>query len=203
MRLNRIMPVVFVLSMLGCDDEFHGASTAIEKSWAVDSPPTITIDACGGGIWVRRGKANEVKVTVARNSNCKNNSQAIAEDSLRFIDVEMSKEAETVRIVSRRTDNGATVCWSLTTSIEVYVPDGARLNLKTDVGSIWVEGSPREIKASNVAGATGFQLELPDGMRSGQPRSIKLEGWGGRVAIKQVPNGYESTGSVRVVENFR
>src|SRR5262249_17688329 len=153
--------------------------------------------------WVRRGRANKVTATVARNSNCKNKSQAVAEDALRFIDVEMFQEAETIRIVSRRSDNGATGCWSLTTSIEVYVPDGARLDLKTGVGSIWVEGSPREIKATNTAGATGFQLEPPDRMRSSGPRPIKLEGWGGRVEIRQGPKGYEFSGSVNAVEEFR
>src|SRR6516225_6434923 len=107
MRLNRIMPVLLVaLPMPGCDDEFQGASTSIAESWTVNSPPTVVIDACGGGIWVRRSKVNEVKAVVARNCSCKNRSQTAAEESLRFIDVRMSKEEETIRIVTRRTDNG-------------------------------------------------------------------------------------------------
>jgi hypothetical protein len=115
---------------------------------------------------------------------------------------EDSKKAETIRIVSRRPDYEATGC-DLTASIEVYFPDDARLDLKTDVCSIWVEGSPREIIATNVVGATGFQLELPDGMKSGEPRSIKLEGGGGRVEIKLGSNGYGPTFSAKAVGKFR
>jgi hypothetical protein len=201
MRFNRIIPVLVMVPLLGCDDEFQGASRSVEKSWPVTTSPTIIVDACGGGIWVRRGPANEVKVKVARNSSCKNKSWAYAEDSLRFIDVEMNQEADTVRIVSRRTDDGATECY-LTTSVEVYVPDGARLDLTTDVGSIWVEGSLREVRATNSAGAAGFELELP-GQGTGETRPIKLEGWGGRVDIKLGSKGYEYSGSVKMVEEFR
>ena len=43
-----------------------------------------------------------------RHSLCKTKSHAFAEDALRFIDVEMSNEAEIIRIVSRRRDNKAT-----------------------------------------------------------------------------------------------
>jgi hypothetical protein len=197
MRLHRVVPVVVVVSMLGCEGDFEGDSTATERSWAVDRPPTLIIDALGGGIWVRRGKANEVKAIITRHSLCKNKSHAFAEDALRFIDVEMSNEGEIIRIVSRRTDNEATGC-GLTTSIEVYVPDDARLDLKTDVGSIWVEGSPRGVKAANTMGATGFQLELPNRKRSGEPETIKLQGWGGRVEIELGPKGYEFTGAAPV-----
>src|SRR5262249_10612780 len=136
------------------------------------------------------------------NSNCKNNSQAIAEDALRFIDVEMSKEAETIRIVSRRTDNGATGCWSLTTSIEVYVPDGARLDLKAGVGSIWGAGSPQEIKATN-GGATRFELGFSEPTKPTDPRLLKLEGWGGHVEISLGPTGYQFTGDVKAVSVSR
>ena len=191
MRLHRVVPVVIVLSMLGCDGDYQGASMTVERTWAVDSPPMLIIDACGGGIWVRRGKPNEVTAIVTRNSLCKNKSHAFAEEALRFIDVEMSKEAKIIRIVSRRPDYEATEC-DLTTSIQVYVPDDARFDLKTDVGSICVEGSPREIVASNVVGAMGFELELPDGMRPGEPRLVKLEAAGGGCfQIKLGPSGYE------------
>jgi hypothetical protein len=201
MRVNRIMLVLVVVPMLGCDDEFQGASKSVEKSWPVNTSPTVIVDACGGGIWLRRGPANEVKAKLTRNSSCKNKSWAFAEDSLRFIDVEMTQDAETIRIVSRRTDGGATECY-LTTSIEVWVPDGARLDLTTDVGSLYVGGSPREIKAINKMGATGFELEFAD-RDSGETRSIKLEGWGGRVEVKLGPKGYDFTGSVKAVEKFQ
>lgn len=201
MRLSQILPLLVVMPLFGCDDEFQGASRMVERTWPVKSPPTIIIDACGGGIWVRRGGSNEVRAKIARNSSCKNKSWALAEDSLRFIDIGMAKDADTIRIVSRRTDDGSTGC-DLTTSVEVYVPDGARLDLTTDVGSIWVEGSPREVRAINRVGAAGFELELPD-RGPDQTRRIKLEGWDGPLAIKLGSKGYEFNGSLKAVEKFR
>jgi hypothetical protein len=66
-----------------------------------------------------------------------------------------------------------------------------------------VNRSPREIIATNGVGAMGFQLELPDGIMPGEPRSFKLESGGGRVEIKLGSNGYEPTFSAKAVEKFR
>ena len=48
-----------------------------------------------------------------------------------------------------------------------------------------------------------MRLELPDGMRSGEPRSTKLEGGDGRVQIKLGSNRYGSTGFPKAVEKLR
>jgi hypothetical protein len=200
----RMMAALFIMvTIAGCDDDFYGASKSIEKSVATSSQPTIIVDACGGAITVKPGRSGEVKALIDRNSNCKNLSQSIAEDALRFIDIKMVVEGDVVHIVTSRTDGGASKCY-LTTSIEIYVPDRSRLNLKTEVGSIYVVGSPLEVKALNQGGVMAFVLTPPSDASIAPRRtaSLNLEGWGGDVGIKLGKSDYEFTGPIKLVERL-
>jgi hypothetical protein len=195
------MSISFIdVLMPGCDDEFSGASTSVEKTWSTSIPPRIVVDACGGAIKVKRGRSGEVKAVVARNRSCKNMPQAIAEDALKHIKVDLTTGDDTIRIVTRRIDNGASGC-GLETTVELCVPDESRLDLQTDVGSIWVVGSPNEVKARNKLGVMLFELNFPRNPAgiSDPPPHLKLEGWGGPVEINLASGRYTFTGPVKEI----
>ncbi|MEW4570630.1 hypothetical protein AB1L88_22430 [Tautonia sp. JC769] len=161
------------------DDEYKGAS--VTESWSVDveHAPLIKVDACGGAIIVKPGAADRVEVSVTRNSLCKKKSQVHAEESLDSIEVEVDQEAHGVEVVTRRRQGEDTGC-SLTTTVELRVPSDVRLDLETEVGSIWVVGSPHELRARNDLGALLFQLDEPpgDARTSADPERVEFKGFG-------------------------
>jgi hypothetical protein len=108
-----ILVILVLAPSPGCDDDFSGDMTRVAQSWTVGATPRIVVDAFAGGIIVKRGTDGVVRATVARNSNCKNESQAIARGSLKFIDVEMGQQEDAIRM---KASGGAM-------GFELYSPD--------------------------------------------------------------------------------
>lgn len=191
--------IIAGVTMIGCiplDDTFEGASSSTSKSWPVGAMPSVRIDAFEGGIWVRPGRDGEVRAVVTGNSLCKNLSHRTAEEALAFIEVEMTRSADTVSIFTRPKMGGPAGC-GRSTSVEVWVPAGARLDLRTGVGSIHVVGEPLHVRAFNRMGAALFEVGGPGPNESGGRGRLVLEGWGGLVEIERDQGGYSYTGDVK------
>jgi hypothetical protein len=181
------------------DDQFFGAETTVEACWEVDAPPRIVVEACDGGIWIEPGELGKVRATVTKHCVCKNLPPEDAGAGLAALLVEMAEEADTIRVESRRPSGGASPPCHLSTSITLQVPDGSRLDLRTNVGSIQVKGAPAEVRAENKAGAFRFILDRrPD--PSGNPLAsppLVLEGYHGLVQILKTADGDSHSGPVR------
>jgi hypothetical protein len=110
----------------------------------------------------------------------------------------MRNAGSSIEIVTNAIDDDVHGC-GLETSIELYVPDGSRLDLRTGVGSIYVTGSPAEIKAENRGGIELFELnpEPAPELAGGRASRVNLRGWGGLVEIKLQGKKYLYSGVVQ------
>lgn len=204
MRLPRLRLTVQSLMLAGVvmggciplDDTFAGAASSTTKSWPVGALPWVRIDAFEGGIWVRSGRDGEVRAVVTRNSSCKNLSRRAAEEALAFIEVDMTRSADAVTISTRPKMGGPAAC-GRSTSVEVWVPAGARLDLRTGVGSIHVVGEPLHVRAFNRMGAALFEMGGAGPNEPGGPGRLVFEGWGGLVEIEREQGTYSYTGDVQ------
>jgi hypothetical protein len=158
------------------------------------------VDLFDGSIVIEKGSPGEVRATLGSSSSCKNISRGYAAASLTHVTYETAQKTDYIRIVSRRTDNGACQC-VLQSSLVLFVPDGSSLDLRTNVGSIWVKGSPAKLKAESSLGAMLFELGAPPNStaHSISPDHLSLRGIGGDVEITSNNGQYAFTGAVRVV----
>jgi hypothetical protein len=182
----------------GCflDDQFQGATSTVFENKVMGPARNIIIDNCGGAITIRRGNGSDVIATVHKHSNCKNKSKAFAEQMLQFLSIAVDRQADTLKIKTSRT-GGQPLDAGLSASVDLWVPDGVSLDLKTEIGSIWVVGSPREIIARNQLGVLSFQLGHDSNVTNSPTPVLDLEGFHGEVHISKVSRGYTYTGAVR------
>jgi hypothetical protein len=141
------------------DDVYQPARTKLEKTWEVRATPKVIVDVFDGGIWVLPGDPAVVKVTVEPYSSCKNGSVAEAENALKVVNVGLTQEGDTIRILAKKVRQPGNHC-SVSTSTHIYAPAGSRLVLNTTIGSISVEGTPSSVVANNEGGALVANLEV-------------------------------------------
>jgi hypothetical protein len=155
-----LIPPVFIilLQVSGhrIDDDFYPASSApVERFWPSSPSPKVVVESPDAAVYVNPSADGRIKVSVTRRSLCKNLSQAVAEDSLRFLRVEMVREGDTIRVVTVPTENMPKNEFEKTGTyitvysiIEISVPDGARLDLSKGARVYSVEGKLDEIPAT-------------------------------------------------------
>ena len=69
------------------------------------------MDVLDGGIWVHPGEPGAVKATVEPYSSCKHGSLAEAENALKFVDVRLTQEGDTIRVVAKRVGGRSASCY--------------------------------------------------------------------------------------------
>ncbi len=154
------------------DDVYQSASSQVEKTWSVQSPPRIIVDVFDGGIWVHPGEPGVVKATVEPSSSCKNGSIEEAEAALKLVDVSLTQAGDEIRVVAKRVAGGPSKC-SVSTSTNLYVPAGTSLELRTGTGSILVLGAPSEVVMENQIGALGANFKVGP---AGAPKVDRVPG---------------------------
>jgi hypothetical protein len=166
------------------DDVYQSARTHVEKSWSVRAPTKIIVDVFDGGIWVHPGQPGRVKAIVEPHCSCKNGSVQQAENALKVVDVEMTQEGDTIRVIAKQAGGSPMTC-AVSTSTDLYLPPGSSLVLRTTTGSISVSGTPSEVVMENQIGATGANFEVgPGGAPKVDPTaSARLEVVGGSVTV--------------------
>lgn len=190
---------IVLIALAEMEDRYDSARETQTESWDAGRTPLIEVDSFGGAITVEPGPVGRVEARIDRHGVCKNRSDAYAEAALKGIEIVVVRDGDSVRIVTR-VPNGGTSGFYLTTSIELRVPDGSRLDLKTGVGSIWVTGSPSEIKVRNPTGAIRFDLNLPAEnevpARTHTPETLVGSGKG-EIVIRFEDGRYVRSGPVR------
>ena len=177
------------------DDVYRSATAHVEKTWSVEAAPKIIVDTFHGGIWIHPGEPAVVKATVEPGSVWKNGSTTQAENALKQVDVRLTQEGDTIRVVAKQLGVLPGTC-NLSASTHVHIPPGTSLVLRTGTGSVAVSGEPSEVVAENQVGAIGGDFKVGSG---GAPKVNRgscagLEVVGGSLAVGGRNRGTVSPG---------
>jgi hypothetical protein len=206
-RLARALTwgAVIVASFTGCclfcDDTRYNAQRTEVKSWSVSSAPRIFVDLFDGDISIVQG-ANDVVRGVFLSLATTKRSQSASVTALDAIQISTTQEGDSIRITTR---SDAAVQAHLSTNLELRVPKGARLELLTADGHIFIGqywGGPNgayltkspvvlgSVKAKALGGIGDAQIDVdiatPAPRLEALPRAIALdlECRHGSIAIK-------------------
>ena len=151
--------VVAFLGVVGTGLYLAGASPfhrveavdKLVKSFDVPITPKVIVETFNGPIRVERGVGSKVDVEVVKTANGADN--AAAQAALAGIDVQITRDGDTVRVVARRPAGASTSMWSLGTSVTLRVPAATAATLQTGNGEVKVEGVEGPVKAHSSNGA--------------------------------------------------
>jgi hypothetical protein len=136
------------------EDVYNSADVLRTSTWTVSDTPTVTVATFCGAIFVHPGGPRTVRIVFRPSSSCKNKSVTDAERSLTAVDVQMTRDGDTIRAFAKRVGDPVALC-SIEASVDVYIPTGTRLIVETNAGSMLITGAPSEIIAKNNFGAFG------------------------------------------------
>ncbi len=207
MYLTSLMIVVLMLSACGAYININPftAEETVTQSFTAEKP-TIIVEMFNGSVDVVTGSDNTVKIDVIKRGG--GVSQAAAEDDLKNVDVSMTQDGDTIRVVAKRTDQRVDIGNS-GASAKLRVPEGAILDLRTSNGPLTTAGPVSNVKAQtsngpiDVRGSLG-QLDLTTSNGpitiNGGSGSIDVETSNGPIDItadNAIVNGRTSNGSFR------
>lgn len=155
MRTQKWLAFVLILgvglALSGCDavNPFTAEET-LSESYEVSASPRIIVETFNGEIDVTGSPDTQVNVyAVKRGSGA---TAADAEADLKNVEVSLTQEGDTIRVIARRTDNAFTLNNS-GAEFRLDVPTGASLELRTSNGAITVEGVTGGVFADTSNGA--------------------------------------------------
>ncbi len=131
------VPIVvgFVFGMLLDDDTYYASGRSVTKSWVVGASPKVEVKLFEGYITVVQSTDGRVSATLSPFAVTKA-SQAAADLALDDIAIVATQEGDTIRIA---TTNAPRFPMSqLKADIELCIPPGARLDLVTGHGYIYI-----------------------------------------------------------------
>lgn len=138
------------LTLSGCIGGNVTAAEIVAQSFGTSVSPRVVVETYNGHIEVTAGA--EAKVLAEATKRSAGFSQAEAKDDLKNVEVKMTQEGDTVRIVARRT-GGPLFMGNSGASIELTVPAGASLDLHTSNGHIRSNGVTGDILMDTSNGA--------------------------------------------------
>ena len=149
-----IIAVVFLaVASLGCgvtvDLGRFTAEEVVSKSFDVSGTTRVVVETFNGSIEVTTGAGNTVKADVTKRGT--GSTQAAAQDDLRNIEVTMTQDGNTVRIIARRTNQPFNMGNSGARAV-AQVPAGAILELRTSNGHLSVNGATSDVTARTSNG---------------------------------------------------
>jgi len=177
-RISRIVlglsALILAALLAGCSELINPftAEESFARSFDVTGAPRIVVETFNGRVEARAGAEGTVSVEGTKRGS--GATQSEAEADLKNVEVSMTQEGATIRIVARRIDNTFNTGNS-GASFELSVPAGATLDLRSSNGSITAEG---------VTG--GVTMESSNGelqVRGGQGRQ-DLRTSNGRIHIE-------------------
>lgn len=148
-----IATVFLAVASLGCgvtvDLGRFTAEEVVSKSFDVSGMPRVVVETFNGSIEVTTGAGNTVKADVTKRGA--GSTQAAAQDDLRNIEVAMTQDGNTVRIIARRTNQPFNMGNSGARAV-AQVPAGAILELRTSNGHLSVNGATGDVTARTSNG---------------------------------------------------
>ncbi len=125
------------------------ADETVTQSFTPAGTPRIVVEMFNGSVDVVTGSGNTVKVDVVKRGG--GLSQQDAEDDLRNVEVTMTQDGDTIRVVAKRTDQRVDIGNS-GASAKLRVPEGAILDLHSSNGLITSSGPVGDVKAQTSNG---------------------------------------------------
>jgi hypothetical protein len=205
--LTSLIIVGLVLSACGAYFSINPftAEETVTQSFTPAENPRIVVVMFNGSVAVVTGSDQTVKVDVIKRGG--GISQADAEDDLENVEVTITRDGDTIRVVAKRTDQRVDFGNS-GASAKLRVPEGAILELRSSNGTITSAGPVGDVKAQtsngpiDVRGSNG-QLDLSTSNGpvtiDGGLGAIGVETSNGSIDItadNAVVNGRTSNGSV-------
>lgn len=148
--------LVAALALGGCIGGNITAEEIVSQSFGTSASPHIVVETFNGRIDVIAGTEGEVAVEVVKRGA--GFSQAEAEADLQNVEVTITQEGDTIRIVARRTD-GPLVTGNSGASVDLSVPSGSSLDLHSSNGRISTLGVTGDVSMDTSNGS----LEVRDG----------------------------------------
>jgi hypothetical protein len=151
MYLIALMITVLALSACGANISLNPftADETVSQSFTPAGTPRLVVEMFNGSVDVVAGSGNTVKVDVVKRGG--GFSQQDAEDDLRNVEVTMSQDGDTIRVVAKRVDQRVDIGNS-GASARLRVPEGAILDLHSSNGLITSSGAIGAVKAQTSNG---------------------------------------------------
>jgi len=109
------------------------ADEPFSRSFDVSGAPRIIVETFNGSIDVQTGEAGQVDIDGTKRGS--GASQTEAQADLKNVEVSMTQEGDTIRMVARRTDSAFNT-GSSGASFDLIVPAGATLDLRSSNGGL-------------------------------------------------------------------
>ncbi len=163
------------------------AEEAITKSFTTKGKGRVVVETFNGPVEVKTGAAGTTSVRVVKSAEAA--TKEAAEEGIKNVDVELKQEGDTVRVTAktmgemRQVNRGA--------SVEVEVPPGAALELRSSNGKVAVTGPTGNVAAASsngrveVKGSKGsLRLKTSNG-------AIRVEGGAGALDLNTTNGGID------------
>jgi Putative adhesin len=170
------------------------AEQEVSDTFTTKGTPVIVVETFNGAIDVTPGENGTVEARVTKRAG--GSTQEEAEQDLENIEITMKQEGDTIKITAEKTDHSM---WSdRGASVDLQVPDGTVLDLRTSNGKVNVVAVTGDVKANSsngvirVKGSKGkLNLTTSNG-------AIQAEGGSGRLDLK-TSNGPIAVKSTKAV----
>ncbi len=159
MFLTTLTIAVLALSACGANISLNPftAEETVTQSFTAGAQPRLVVEMFNGSIDVVTGSDNTVKVDVVKRGG--GLSQQAAEDDLKNVEVTITQDGDTIRVVAKRTDQRVDIGNS-GASAKLRVPNGAILDLHSSNGPITTSGQVSDIKARTSNGPIDVRSAL-------------------------------------------
>src|SRR5512136_573725 len=151
MTLTTLMIAMLALSACGANISLNPftADETVTQSFTGSEKSHLVVEMFNGSVDVATGTDNTVKVDVVKRGG--GMSQQAAQDDLKNVEVTMTQDGDTIRVVAKRTDQRVDIGNS-GASAKLRVPKGASLDLHSSNGPITTSGSVSDVKAQTSNG---------------------------------------------------
>ncbi len=151
MTLTAVLIVVLMLTACGANIQISPftAEETVTQSFTASAPPRLVVEVFNGAVDVVTGSDNTVKIDVVKRGG--GVTQADAQDDLKNVQVTMTQDGDTIRVVAKRTDQRVDIGNS-GASAKLSVPNGAILDLHSSNGAITTSGPVGDVKAQTSNG---------------------------------------------------
>jgi DUF4097 and DUF4098 domain-containing protein YvlB len=190
-----------LLSLTGCwvvNMHPFTAEQEVSETFHTKATPKIVVDTFNGAIDVTPGDKGTVEARVTKRAS--GSSQEDAEQDLENIEVSMTQEGDTIHITAHK---GEPSMWSNRgASVDLQVPDGTVLELRTSNGKVSVVAVTGDVTAHSSNGSIQIKGSRGKLNLTTSNGPIQTEGGVGRLDLK-TSNGTITAKSTKAVVKAR
>lgn len=148
--------LALALAIVGCtfvSENLYQSEGLVEQTFSTSDAPTIVVETFNGQILASVGSGNQVVAQVSTRAG--GNTQAEADRHLEEIDLTLTQEGDTVRVIAKQGDPRGTYLEAA--EVTISVPAGATLDMSTSNGRITVGDVQGDLNLSTSNGAVSVE----------------------------------------------